>query len=241
MKKLLFLTLTTVIVSVQASSPDTKRYEIKSGIVSYNISGGGNMMGVKNEMSGHKTLYFDDYGNIEIQETQESTKMMGHTSKNHTKTKIQNGTIYAVDFKDKMITKQNMSEMMQGKDMSKVGKEMMEQMGGKKTGKGKVLGFECEIWDYMGSKLWLYKGVLLKIESNIMGIKRTEEATEAKFNVSIPSDKLALPDYPMQSLEEMMQHKMQDSHSKDEKMQMPSPEEMQKMQEMMQNMFGGKK
>ncbi len=238
MKKLLFIALLLVFVSSQALYAKMKRYEVKSGMVTYTITGGGNIMGIKNEAHGHKTLYFDAYGNVEVQETEETATTMGRTEKRHRLVKIENGMVYSVDFKQKVITKQDMSQMIQGKDMSKMGKEMLEEMGGKKVGNGEVLGFSCKIWEVMGTKIWMHKGVTLKIESNVMGMIHKEEATEVKFGTSIPSDKLKLPDYPIQSMEEMIQHQMSQPGRGGHQ---PSPEEIKQMQEMMKGMFGGQK
>ena len=54
MKKLLFLCLTLLFISTQSLYAETKRYEIASGMVSYNITGTGNIMAIKNEIHGHK-------------------------------------------------------------------------------------------------------------------------------------------------------------------------------------------
>ena len=114
---------------------------------------------------------------------------------------------------------------------------MMKSMGGKKVGKGEVLGLPCEVWEVTGTKRWFYKGITLKVEINIMGMTRKEEATEVKFGVSIPSEKLKLPDYPTQSMEEMIQHQMnkpgRGGHQQ-------SPEELKAMKNMMKNMFKSK-
>jgi len=238
MKKLLFLTLLSVFLLTQGLYAVSKRYNVESGIVTYTISGGGNIMGMTNETHGHKTLYFEDYGNVEVQETEQTIAVMSRIDKRHDLIKIQNGMVYSVDFERKLITKQDMSKMMNNKDMSKIGKEMLKNMGGKKVGTGTVLGLPCEVWEIMGSKSWIYKGVMLKIESNVMGMIHKEEATEAKFGVSIPSEKLKLPDFPIQSMEEMMQREMSRPDSEGHQ---PSPEEMKQMQEMMKGMFGGKK
>ncbi|AKF24636.1 hypothetical protein YH65_03965 [Sulfurovum lithotrophicum] len=237
MKKLLFLSLSFIFISTQVLYAKTKRYKVESGMVTYKITGSGNIMGMKHETHGHKTLYFEDYGNVQVQETEETTTTMGRTETRHELVKIQDGMVYSVDYKQKRITKQDMSELMNGKDMSKMGKEMLKNMGGKKVGEGEVLGLPCEVWEVMGSKIWMHKGVTLKIESNIMGMTHKEEATEAKFGVSIPSDKLKLPDYPIQSLEEMMQHQMSTPGRGGHQ---PSPEEIKQMQEMMKNMFKSK-
>jgi hypothetical protein len=199
------------------------------------VNSGGNIMGMKREIHGHKTLYFEDYGNMEVQETEETSTMMGRTEKEHRLVKIQDGIFYSVNYKPKIITKQDMSKM--NKEMTKMGKEIMKSMGGKKVGKGEVLGLPCEVWEVTGTKRWFYKGITLKVEINIMGMTRKEEATEVKFGVSIPSEKLKLPDYPTQSMEEMIQHQMNKPGRGGHQ---PSPEEIKAMQNMMKNMFKSK-
>ena len=252
--------------SVQAGA---KRYEIKSGIVTYNIEGGGSMLGFSTKTTGTEKLYFTDWGNLELREASEKNVAMGKTTLTHQITKIDHGTIYSVDDKEKVILKQDIGmfkEMdQQGKNMSAMGKDMMKQMGGKKTGTGKVLGYPCEIWEVMGTKTWIYKGVPLKTEANIMGFKHLKIATSAKFDVSVPKSKFALPDYPVKTLEQLeqmyeemaeqeeaeesqksapKQHQAQPQHQPQPQQPQVSPEQMQQMQDMLQNlgkMFGGAK
>ncbi len=226
-------------ITTQVLDAKTKRYEVESGIVTYNITGSGNIMGVmKFEIHGHKTLYFEDYGNVEVQEIDQTSTKMGRTEKLHRLVKIQDGIVYSVDDKQKMITKQDLSQLMNGKDMSKMGKEMLKEMGGKKVGNGEVLGLSCEVWEAEDIKMWIHKGVTLKTENSTMGVIHKEEATEVKFGVSIPSDKLKLPDYPIQSMEEMIQRQMSKPGRGGHQ---PSPEEIKAMQKMMKGMFGNKK
>jgi hypothetical protein len=116
---------------------------------------------------------------------------------------------------------------------------MMKEMGGKKIGEEKVLGYNCEVWELMQSKIWLHKGILLKQEANIMGTKHTTVATSVKFNVSISDKEFKLPDYPRKTMDQMMQEKMQ-RPGNNEPGQMPqmTPEQMQQMQEMMKSFSG---
>jgi hypothetical protein len=238
MKKWILLVLSVFLLLSPVLEAKSRRYEVKSGMVVYELSGGGGMLGFKTERKGHKTLYFEDYGNVEVQETEESTTTMGQTEKHHELVKIKNGMVYSVDFEEKVIIKQDMTSMMKDKDAGKMGKDMLTQMGGKKTGNGKVLGYACEIWEAMGTRIWIYKGVTLKIETNIMGMKQTEVATEAKFGKKIPSSKLKLPDFPVRNMEEFMQQKMNEG---DRQSNQPDPAEMQQMQNMLKGIFGGGK
>lgn len=243
MKNIKILTaLLLLAATISGLSAEMKRYEIKSGIVEYTISGGGNIMGIGSKTEGTSKLIFKEYGNLERHEEQSSTTTMGRTDKSHNITMIKDGKFYGVDFEEKIIIEHSpeMFKQMSDKDMTKMGKEMMEKMGGKKIGKEKVLGHNCEIWEVMGTKTWIYKGIPLKSEANIMGMKHLQVATKAKFNVSISDKEFKLPDFPIKTMDQMIQEQTGERGMPQGDMpkKMPSPEEMQQMQEMMKNLGG---
>jgi hypothetical protein len=237
----------TLLTSLSAA---TKRYDVKSGIVKYKIDGGGSMLGITTKIEGVSKLYFTDYGNLELHDETETTTTMGRKTTTHNIVKIVGDTVYSVDDKDRVIVKQRLGRLVdqnkEGKDLTVMGREMMKEMGGKKIGTEKFLGYPCEVWELLGSKIWIYKGIPLKIESNFMGFKHTIVATEAKFGVHVPKEKFKLPDYPVKSIDELFESIPEEktspaSRKNSPSPQMPSPQELQKMQEMMQNlgkMFG---
>ncbi len=71
-------------------------------------------------------------------------------------------------------------------------------MGGRKIGTDKVLGYTCDVWELMDTKQCIYKGVTLKVESNIMGMTNREIATETKFDIALSADDFKLPNFPVQ-------------------------------------------
>ncbi len=243
----IILALITIFGIATTLQAEAKRYEVKSGIVEYKIEGGGSLFGFSTKTEGKTKLYFKEWGNVELRETDEKSETMGQIEKDHSITKIDHGTVYSVNKEDKTIVKSDMSMLKQmdkeGKNLSVVGKDMMKQMGGKKTGSEKILGYPCEIWEVMGSKIWIYKGVPLKTEANIMGIKHLEIATSAKFGVKIPDEKFKLPNYPVKTLNQIIEDEMKKSSSQNTQHQTPpklTPEQMQQMQQMMEslgNMF----
>lgn len=180
-----------------------KLYEVKSGKVSYEIRGSGNVMGSQTKSAGKKHLIFDNYGaqNLTEENKIDKTTAMERTQTNqtHTMTYMKDAVIYHVNFENKKIIRmENVGAMMMGGgDIGVKGKEMMKKMGGKNIGTDNVLGYECEVWELMGTKQCIYKGITLKTESNIMGIKNTEIATEAEFDISIDEDDFKLPDFPI--------------------------------------------
>ncbi len=235
-----------IVTLVSMGWADARRYEIKSGEITYKIEGGGGFMGFTSKTSGTGHLYFTDWGDRELREETVQTTTMGKTETRHNIVKIEKQFVYSVDERHKKIIKQDITKLLKkdksGKSMAMRGKEMMKEMGGKKIGSGKVLGYPCEIWEVMGSKTWIYKGIPLKTEADIMGFRHTQIATSAKFGVHIPADRFKLPNYPVQSLDEMISQQMQKAkqESQDESPaaapHQPSPEEMKKMQQMLQNL-----
>lgn len=230
----LFLLLGIFITEMCA---ETKLYEMKSGIVEYAISGGGNIMGMQSESSGKRRLVFDRWGLLQIQKEQRVSTVMGQTTKTDSIIKIDNGIVYAIDADKKVIIKQpfEMFGQTDNQDMLKMGKEMFKKMGGKQIGTGSILGYACEIWELMGTKIWIHKGVALKVEAEMMGIKHTEEAVDVKFDIAIDQNEFAIPDLPVKTFEEIYGKDFKEMVSD----HMPTQEEMEQMQEMMKQ-FGNK-
>ncbi len=193
----LFVSLAVLATSVFAQDV-VKRYTIKSGEVHYKISGGGNLMGVKFGKSGEKTLLFKDYGTLQFEEEKTTEISDGKTKKEHTMSKIDNTTIYTVHFQFKKIIAMTdpMASKYLGKNMGEDAQNVLKGFGGKKIGKDKVLGFDCNIWTIMGAKQCLYKDqVPLWLEVNMMGLVTKQEAVSVKFNHSISDSKFKLPNF----------------------------------------------
>jgi len=214
MKKIAKISLVVLIGSSLsvATANEMKLYDVKSGKVEYEIKGSGNIMGSKMQTVGKKRVIFDEYGAKNLTEENKIDKqdIMGqkNITKTHTMTYMKSGMVYHVNFDTRRIMRtENMGMAMAGlmgggQNMKQSGEEMMIKMGGKKTGTDKVLGYTCDIWNLMGSvKQCIYKGIPLRVESNMMGIKSTEIATKAEFDISLSKDDFKLPDFPIYDME----------------------------------------
>ena len=218
MKKLHIFILMILVLSACSGNSQSKlkRYGVKSGMVQYKITTSGNVMGGTISGSGTASLYFKDWGAVELKEEKStkttSMKLFGRSKvdkqSTHTMDKLDNGKSYSVDFNEKVIYVKNdpMMEMMKesGTDAGEAGKKMLESMGGKKIGNEKYMGYDCEVWSIPGGKEWIYKGVVLKVDVQMMGVRTVKEATDVKFDVSVPGSKFELPDFPIKKLDEMM-------------------------------------
>ena len=217
----------TLFLNVGTLHADVKRYEVKSGIIEYKIIGGGDMMGIKTQMSGTDKVAFKEWGSIELHQSMTRSVIMGREENTQDTIKIENGKVYVVDYENRVISEYDPSMLMQSqyKDLIKSAKDMIVQMGGKKIGNETIQGYDCEVWEMPQVKLWLHKGIALKTVANIMGITNTMEATTIQLDVPVSDNDLKLPDFPIKSIQES------------DLPQMPqmTPEQMQQMQEMMKN------
>ena len=209
----LFLSLIIAFASCNATDQNKlKRYNVKSGVVEYTTTISGKVMGSTVSGSGTDKLYFKDWGAVELKETESSQittmKFFGkgktETENTHTINKLDNGKSYAVDFNKKQIYASQDMTMEMAKafqpngDAGEMGEGMLESMGGKKIGTENFLGYSCGVWELLGGKQWIYKGVMLKMEMTTLGIKTVTEATSAKFDVSVADAHFKLPDFPVQ-------------------------------------------
>ncbi len=191
-----------------------KRYAVKSGIVKYKTTTSGKVMGQTISGQGTEELYFKNWGALELnkEDSKQTTKinMFGQKKTQveeiHTINKLDNGKSYTVDFKHKIIylrrdAAMEMMKKFNNGDVENAGKKMLESIGGKKTGNETFLGYNCEVWDIPGGKQLIYKGLPLKLEMTVMGIKTVKEAISAKFNTSVADKYFDLPDYPIKKEE----------------------------------------
>jgi len=189
-----------------AKKKQKNRYGVKSGIIRYKITISGIVMDNIINGNGIEKLYFDNWGNLELKEElitkntkvkifndfKEEQKQIHHLQK------TENNVIYQVNFDQKNINKSFNTNVelvkFTNKDLKKVS-SILHQFGGIKIGNEIFKGYDCEIWDISGSKQWLYKGVPLKIEHTIMGVKTIKEAISANFNVIIINNEFELPNF----------------------------------------------
>lgn len=220
---------------VASSIGRLKRYDIRSGIVQYEKTVTGKVLTSRVEGAGAMSLYFKDWGAVELNEEVSSqtttSKFLGKekvkTDDVHSMARLNNGEVYAVDFERKqiMVRRDPAMDLMRDSDTDAgaAGERMLESIGGKKVRKESFLGYHCDVWEIPGGEQWMYKGVMLKLDMTVMGIRTLQVATSAKFNISVPEKYFSLPNYPLQKMDDYRDNA---EYEKDRK------ENQQKMKEM---------
>jgi len=211
MIKVIKISLAVIVVnSLLVGANIHQKYDIKSAKILYKISGSGDIMGVVTKATGEKSVVFDDFGAKElIEEKRENSSSIGGDNKVdtlHTITYRDKSLVSIADMEKKRITyTQNIAIDMMGASTEntaqQIGKNMMLQMGGQKIGTDTILGYKCDVWSMMGTKQCLYKGIVLKIETDIMGIKSSEVATKITFDITTDKSTFALPNFPIYDIE----------------------------------------
>lgn len=190
---LMVFALSMMLTSAHSQTVDYKRYKIKSAIVTYEISG---------MQSGTIDLYFDDYGVNEASYENTLLEMFGVTQETKTVNYLQGYWQYNLNLTTNTGTKTKNTMLEQivnnaeNADLEEVGMEMLVAMGGQKVGDEEFLGRNCEIWEIesMGTTVWIWNGISLKSETNMMGITMNRVATSIDENAVVPAEKLEIPD-----------------------------------------------
>ncbi len=184
----------------KAGSNNNETADYSSIVVTY--ANTVDMMGVKTTTN--ETIWNDLENNRKATYTTTETIFMGQNTKEET-LQIEDGDwIYNINLKDKTGTKGNIKEMkemataMAGalalsgdlKDLKSL-KDFVEKSGGKMLPNETILGKECTVYELMGTKQWLYKGMVLKAT---MGEKLFMNAVKVEEDVNIPDDKFKIPE-----------------------------------------------
>lgn len=164
------------------------KYGIKSGIVEYKTS----IMG----MDAKQIITFDDFGKTEL--TEVIMDVMG--VKIHSATLNTGGFVYNYDVIKKSGTKTSVTTVKTPDiDFENMTKEMMQDMNIKKHGSENFLGKNCQQVSIDSKKLemkgnyLIYKGIPLKVNTDVGTIKMILIAEKFIENPAIPTDKFRVP------------------------------------------------
>ncbi len=193
MRILSLLVALLVVCTISAQKNELKRFTIKSGFVTYTLTG---------TTTGTRTIYWDDYGDKSREELNSVTeiKMFGMKNKEvtNTITIMVADKFWSVNLKDKTGQKGTLAMYDKSKEIAgdmteeeakELADQMLDALNGEKMGAETFLGKTCEVIKVMGAKIWIYNGLPLKTQMKMMGIENNETATEIKENITISNAK----------------------------------------------------
>lgn len=210
---------------------EANKYGVKSGMVEYEISGKGDVMGSATSVSGTSKLYFKDFGTVELTDEKIEQTVMGDQEEERTVSKIVADKVYTVDFTENVIYIQKMFEDEENATLNTKSTEAFVSMGAKNLGTEEILGYKCDVWQLGEDKIWVYNAVPLKLISKSLGLEQVQEAKLAVFNINIKDEKFKLPNFPIKAMDAVIGEPDPDEMP-------PISEEQEKMMENMMNQPG---
>ncbi|MBK8477326.1 MAG: hypothetical protein IPL39_13820 [Opitutaceae bacterium] len=181
-------------------------YGVRSAIVEYQTT----TVGSGINSTGTETFWFDSSGSryARLDKKTNTTKVFGRTKTEVSEnlSLLLDGWIYNADLTKKTGMKMSLEQAKKmadsfGKQKGAQGaqsgqayaKEFVERNGGRWLAPEVFLGRTCEVCELWGFKTWTYKGVMLKSEGTVMGVKSTTVATRFEENASMPAGRFDLP------------------------------------------------
>jgi len=198
-KKVLYLTI-FLFIGLNSLFAQTNRYDIKSGIVEYDIIGTNSAD--NSTIIGTSVLYFKDFGKLELTDerlTYKRTNFEDEEERNINK--IAKDKLYIVDFNDEMIYSQDLQINKDNPTSDIKNRESFTQMGAKFLGNENILGYKCDIWQLGEYKIWVYNSVPLKQIVKSSGSEQMYIAKNANFDIDIKNSKFKLPDFPIKAID----------------------------------------
>ncbi len=232
-KVILLLILISCVLVTNSFAGKFKKYPFKSGKIVYEYQG---------STKGERIMYWDDYGFKEVTIEKYTIKgFLGMTTKTNSTTLYSGKYMYSWENDDDKIFKEenplaysiengNFDE----NDYDAYGKAVMDSMGFKKVDDEKILGKKCEVYKGIG-KIWIWKGITLKMKTEMLGVNITFAATEIKTKVRVPKSVFELPkDKKVVTSEEYIS-----SQSESDEDDEVSKEDMENAKKMLKSLFGG--
>jgi len=191
MKKLAIIIFGIILsINTYAQKPNYKVFPFKTGIIKYKLEG---------NSSGTHTKYIDQYGYKQADFSETEMKVFGMSKKENKATILIGPKAYSIDY-DKNKATSTVNPVYEtyanskGSDYDKLGRDALKSLGYSNTNKTEsIVGKRCELWTGSLGKVWIWKGLALKTETNVLGVSVIETATSVRINISVPASKFEIP------------------------------------------------
>lgn len=194
---LLFAGFLSGIINFSVAQQNKGIYPMKSGHIEYALSG---------DLSGTKTVWFDDYGALYYERENSVLHMLYEEEESiENSNRLQIHTYeytWAIDMTDKTGKRYDSyfsEDLYDDFDLTddKAVKEELENTisdyGGEYLGMEELLGKNCHVYTVWGAKTWLYQGHTLKMITEFEGLKTEITATVYEENIEVPKEIFEVP------------------------------------------------
>ncbi len=180
-------------ITLLLAQTDRKRFDVQSGIILYNVSGGGQLTeDVNLTIKGKGKLRFKDWGVVALIEENYEEVISGALQNIDTVErckKLEDKKQLDVDFETKKTFERKMPK---GNFQENITKDLVQ------NGQEEIAGYTCDIWEGVGVRKCIYKGIPLLVEHYLLGNYYRKKASSVKFDIDTETEKCSIPNYPIQ-------------------------------------------
>ena len=191
--KTIVLALSLGSVSLLHAEARAHPFDIESGMITYEISGGTELTPETNlSISGNVRLRFREWGDIRMEEESGvvlTTGAIRHKQDLQRLEKYTNDTVITVDYENE--------QLIERKKAASENIHYDETAFLEYKGQERVAGIVCDVWEGPRIKKCIYKNVVLKLESTLYDISYMKVATKAVFDINTSEVECQVPDYPV--------------------------------------------
>ena len=174
------------------SEESSHYYDTEQGLIEYKILGGSQLTDETNlNIQGNSTLRFKSWGKIRQEEDRGFVSTTGAINYIQEVKRIEkhiNGKVIVVDYDNEQLL-----EHTESKSISSFEKETK---GLEERGEAVIAGILCKVWVGPSVKKCIYKGIVLKQESYVLGVSYKKEAINAIFDINATVAECILPQFP---------------------------------------------
>jgi len=168
-------------------------FGIETGMVLYEISAGAELTPETNlSIKGKGKLRFKEWGDVRLEEEDNvvlTTGAIKHKQNVKKFKKHTQDTVITVDYENEQLLERK-------KSMSDYSIDQTHSLV--KKGQENVAGVLCDIWEGESIQKCIYKGIVLKTQSKVLGVWHQKVATKVLFDINTSDEGCKTPDYPVQ-------------------------------------------
>lgn len=191
--KITFLCVCLGSMTLLLAQTSEKKYDLQSGMVLYSISGGGKLTQEVNlTIQGKGKLRFKDWGAVKLIEEDVEEITSGALKNIETINKCekrQKKQQLDVNFETKKILERPIPKGTAAENITQ---------GLTKKGQEAIAGYTCDIWEGVGVRKCIYKGIPLLVEHYLLGTYYRKKASSATFGIDTSATSCKIPDFPIQ-------------------------------------------
>ncbi len=190
--KMMGLCLMLLSTLILQAKPPLHYYEVEQGYVKYEILGGAKLTEETNlNIYGTSTLRFKEWGKIRQEEDSGIVVTTGAIHSTQKIRRLQRHTGEKV-----VIADYDNRQLLEHKATDQVSSLEKETAGLQQRGQEVIAGYLCKLWVGPGISKCIYKGVVLKQESHILGVSYLKKAVKATFDANLSTQECMLPSFP---------------------------------------------